>query len=269
MARCDLSVVIPAYNERDRLPPFLVQIREFFDHAGFDYNVIVVDDGSTDGSTDWLEEVSSNWKQLTVVTLPCNSGKGAAVRTGVLSANGKVILVTDADGATPISEVTHLLALIESGHDIACGSRLAGEKTRRSGLRRVSGIIFSWAVWVCSGVPIRDTQCGFKIFCGDVAQQLFGLSQENGFLFDVEILLLAHLQGFRLGETQVEWTEIPGSKVRLVRDGIRMLHQLFGLRSRAIRLLAICPRMCYSQSHRDELASIAPNVLSTSGPPEL
>ncbi|MCI0683392.1 MAG: glycosyltransferase family 2 protein [Gemmataceae bacterium] len=230
-----LTLVIPAFNEVRRLPPYLESVREYADGAwaAGGYAVIVVDDGSTDGLREALAEWIHSWPELHVVRHGSNGGKGAALRTGALTAQGDVILLADGDGATPIEEQAKLRRAIEAGADIAIGSRrLMAEGIERSWSRNLTGACFAWVVRRMFGLTIRDTQCGFKMFRRDVAQRLFAMCREDGFLIDVEFLLHAQRLGYQIAEAPVAWRDVPGSKVRLVRDGWRMLTGLWRLRRR-------------------------------------
>ena len=172
-----VSVVIPAYNEEQRLPPYLESIRQHFDSdlAGC-YEVIVVDDGSSDGMADDLKQRAEEFPQLRIVEHAQNRGKGAAVRTGVLAARGRYVLFADADGATPIEEEGRLRSQLRSDADIAIGSRrvVSTEVERnRNPLRGVVGKSFAGLARLLLGLSIRDTQCGFKMFRHEVAVKLF------------------------------------------------------------------------------------------------
>lgn len=238
-----LSVVIPAYNEADRLGPYLADIRT---HLGAtypaDYEVLVVDDGSRDGTAVLVERAMRGWRELRLLRHPGNRGKGAAVRTGVLASAGRRVLFADADGATPISEEWKLATALDRGAVVAAGSRaVAGPGVRRErNLRRaVASGVFGWAVRTCVGVGVRDTQCGFKMFDGAAGRDLFETGRETGYLFDVELFALAARAGYPVAEVPITWSEQPGSKVRLVRDSLRMLRDLWHLRGRLRALPAI------------------------------
>jgi dolichyl-phosphate beta-glucosyltransferase len=234
--KLELSIVIPAYNESRRLPPFLADVRRYCDDLGIHhYEIIVVDDGSTDGMGATLEELTGQWRQLVVLRHRDNQGKGAAVRTGLRACRGELLLVADADGSTPIAEESKLRAAIGEGADVAIGSRLLqGSRSgvQRHWLRAVSGLAFAWVVRSLFGMPLRDTQCGFKMFRRDVAEHLLRHCQEAGYLIDVELLAWANRLGYQLVEAPVTWREVSGSKVRPLRDGLRMLHGLLRLRRR-------------------------------------
>lgn len=214
-ARVRLSVVIPAYNEGARLPAFLDSVVAWCSTHEPDFEVIVVDDGSADETVKIAMQ-----RDVRVISHERNAGKGAAVRTGMLAARGELRLFADADGATAISE---LPALIEAGADVAVGSREGRhKKVESSAIRRFLGRWFNRAVRMGAVKGIRDTQCGFKLF-RPAAYGLFELAQEDGFAFDVELLLLAQNKGLGVKEVFVNWTEMPGSKVSLLRDGMKML----------------------------------------------
>ena len=230
----ELSLVIPAFNEGQRLPPLLHRVRPYLIRTyGTGYEVLVVDDGSWDDLGRRLGPLRAGWPELLCLRHTLNQGKGAAVRTGVLAARGRLILFSDADGATPFEEESHLRRTIEAGADVAVGSRLLpGPSVSRSRTwcRNLTGSAFSRLVRAVSGLPVRDTQCGFKMFRREVGQRLFRLCREPGYLFDIEVLALAWRLGYRIAEVPVRWNEMPGSKVRLLRDGWEMAWGLLRLR---------------------------------------
>jgi dolichyl-phosphate beta-glucosyltransferase len=231
-----MSLVIPAYNEAKRLPPYLTSVRSYLD-ATFPglYEVIVVDDGSRDDLPSILEQARQSWPELSVLGHPTNRGKGAAVRKGMLAANGHWLLFADADGATPIEEERELRRALEQGADIAVGSRMrmrTGSPADRVWLRELCSRLFSRVVRGFLGLSVRDSQCGFKMFRQETGRQLFGPCCEAGYLFDLEILARARDLGYRIAEIPVRWIDVAGSKVRLVRDGWRMVLGLWRLRRR-------------------------------------
>ena len=230
------SVVIPAFNEEARLPSFLPSVIEYFQNEfAKDYEIIVVDDGSTDGTMDWLKEQSKETSPLRVIGFAENRGKGAAVRMGVTAAVGDLILFCDADGATPIDEERRLRLAVDAGVDVAVGSRLISSPdtaVQRAFARRLTGRLFASVAGFILHPPVRDTQCGFKLFRGDVGRRIAGLATEDGYLFDLEWLCVAQRTGCKVAEVPVNWTEKPGSKLRMGRDGLRVFTSLWRLRRR-------------------------------------
>jgi dolichyl-phosphate beta-glucosyltransferase len=229
-----LSLVIPAFNESRRLPLYLPLVRRHLQAAyPGAYEVIVVNDGSQDGLGEFLSKCGASWPALVVASHPRNLGKGAAIRSGVLAARGQLVMFADADGASPIEEEARLRRAIEQGADIAAGSRLlpgVGLTRRRSWRRAGPGLLFAWWGSRSLALPVRDPQCGFKMFRREAACRLFALSRESGYTFDLEVLGLAQALGYRIAEVPVSWREVPGSKVRLVRDGWAMLCRTWALR---------------------------------------
>lgn len=239
--RLTVSVVIPAYNEQQRLPPYLESIREHFDHelAGC-YEVIVVDDGSSDGLVDELRKGADRFPQLRVICHPQNRGKGAAVRTGVLEAGGRFVLFADADGATPIEEECRLRARLLSDADIAIGSRQvasAGVQRNRHPVRNLVGKSFARLARRMFGLSVCDTQCGFKMFRRQVATELFPQLREEGYYFDLELLILADRCGYRVKEVPINWADQPGSRMSFARELGRMIGAF-----RRLRKLKSAPR---------------------------
>ncbi len=231
-----LTVVIPAFNEQDRLGPYLAEMRDYLDAAySTDYEVLVVDDGSRDGTASLVEDTAQVWSSLRLLRHRVNQGKGAAVRTGVMASSGRRVLFADADGATPIAEEWKLRAALDRGASIASGSRYLpgpGVTRERNWKRAFASGLFLRAVRAAVGVTVKDTQCGFKMFEGELGRELFSAGAETGYLFDLEVLALAARSGHEIAEVAVNWSEQPGSKVRLVRDSLKMLRDLWYLRGR-------------------------------------
>jgi len=227
------SVVVPAYNEEQRLPAYLREIITYFDDREEAYEVIVVDDGSHDKTVNVVERFQVAAPSVRLIKLMENRGKGYAVRTGMLEAKGALCLFADADGATPIRELERLERAIANGADIAIGSRTARDPTRTVQarmFRKISGSIFNIAVRSLGVTDITDTQCGFKLFRAPVARALFSTLQCDGFSFDVELLFLSQRWKYQIVEVPVHCTEQAGSKVRVVRDGLRMLYDVWMVR---------------------------------------
>jgi dolichyl-phosphate beta-glucosyltransferase len=231
-------VVIPAYNEAQRLPAYLSEVVAYFDGRGEPYEVIVVDDGSADETAARVLEAQAIHQAVTLHRLAENRGKGFAVRAGMRAARGDLRLMADADGATPIAEVKRLDTVIQAGADLAVGSRALPDPSVRREVhihRKLSGEIFNFFVRRMGVGDVTDTQCGFKLFRGTVAEALFGELETTGFGFDVELLMLARRRGYRVIEVAINWADQPGSKVAVLRDGPRMLAQVVRARVRLNR----------------------------------
>ena len=229
-----LSVVVPAYNEEARLGASLKRMWEYFQSQSYKFEILVVSDGSTDKTVQVVEEMSKDHSEIQLLTYSPNRGKGHAVRYGVLRANGEKILFCDADLATPIEEIENLLKKLDSGFDIAIGSRdVVGSQLikRQSWLREMGGKTFNKLVQLIAVPGIHDTQCGFKLFTRTSALTIFPRCQVDHFAFDVEVLYLAlKIFGLKVAEVPVRWAHQEGSKVRFARDAWRMLKTLFHIR---------------------------------------
>ncbi len=235
-----VSLVIPAYNEAQRLPAYLDDIRAYLDLCPRPAEVLVVDDGSRDGTAAYVRGVAAADPRVRLVQQPTNQGKGRAVERGVFEARGRYVLFTDADGATPIAELDKLLAAVGERAEIAIGSRRlvsAEARRERTGLRQLMGSVFYSVVNFLAVPGIRDTQCGFKLFRTDVARELFRDLNESGWAFDVELLYRAQLFGYGIAEVPVNWHEVAGSKVNPLKDALRMFLAIFRIRRRNAGLL--------------------------------
>ena len=232
------SIVIPAFNEARRLPPYLEEVAGFFDGRGEPYEVVVVDDGSTDGTAAVARAVAARHPAIRVLPLGCNRGKGAAVRAGMLSATGALRLFTDADGATPIAELKRLEPALAAGADVVIGSRVLVDPAvavRARPHRVAAGRVFNRLVALLGLGGVADSQCGFKLFTAAAAERLFRALQTDGFAFDVELLLRAHAAGCRIVEVAVNWADQEGSKVGVLTSGPGMLVQILRARRRVAR----------------------------------
>jgi dolichyl-phosphate beta-glucosyltransferase len=230
---CDLSVVIPAYNEADRLPPYLAAMAGTLQQTLERWEIIVVDDGSTDATAKIVEEFGRWNARVRLIRNATNLGKGGTVARGVLESNGRYVVFADADGATPAPEIRKLLAAMDAGAEIAIGSRSgvgAAAKSSRDSLRAMLGSAFYSLVNFLAVPGIRDTQCGFKGFRRDAAIRIFDDLTETGWAFDVELLYRAQLTGYAVTEVPVEWHEQEGSKLSPFRDAIRMAVAIFNIR---------------------------------------
>jgi dolichyl-phosphate beta-glucosyltransferase len=233
----ETTIVIAAYNEEERLPQTLKKIMAYLAARKLDAEVVVVDDGSTDNTAGLVRAMSPAMQGLRLISYPRNKGKGFALRTGVLSSLGKKVLVTDADLSTPIEELEILeRQLCEQSHHIAIGSRalpssdiIEAQPVWRRGMSQV----FNRMVKRLVIDDFKDTQCGFKLFAGDVARKLFERARVNRFAYDVEILALAKEHGYRIAEVPVTWKNSSASKVRPLVDSLQMLGDLVRIRIRS------------------------------------
>lgn len=228
-----LSIVVPAFNEERRLKNSLARLLRDVRRRFLDYEIIVVDDGSTDNTAEIVKEFASVDERVRLIRYKHNLGKGHAVRTGVLAARKEYILFCDADLSTPFREVRKLLRAIDAGADIAIGSR-ARKETRilkRQPLYRVlMGKTFNKIVRILAVSGINDTQCGFKCFKAAIAIDIFRDCQINGFSFDVEMLHIARKRGFSIEEVGVLWENDTQSKVHPVYHSLQMFKDLLMIR---------------------------------------
>jgi dolichyl-phosphate beta-glucosyltransferase len=222
-----LSVVIPAYNEEERLPPTLARIGQYLAEQSYESEIMVVDNASSDRTSEMARRAGAG-----VLAEP-RRGKGAAVRTGMLAAHGEYILFSDADLSTPIEEVERLLEALRGGDDIAIASRgLAESKlpVRQPWYRELVGRVGNVLVRLAAVHGIADTQCGFKLFPREVAHRLFGAQLMTGIAFDMEILFLAQRLGLRIAEVPVTWVDSPDTRISRVRDSLDALKDLARIR---------------------------------------
>jgi dolichyl-phosphate beta-glucosyltransferase len=253
-----LSVVVPAYNEASRIGPTLVRIAEHLGSTFGAYEIIVVDDGSTDDTPAVVRQLGCELAGVRLIRYGKNRGKGYAVRTGCLSSKGNLLLISDADLSTPIEEIEKLLAHIDSGSDMAIGSRGLRESdiiVRQSWHRERMGRAFNLLVRLLAIGNITDTQCGFKLMKGTVARDLFSRCLIDGFSFDVEMLFLAKKAGCKISETPVRWLNSPNSRVRLLRDPVNMFMELIMIRVNSFMgRYEPAPRICRYGALRNPVA---------------
>jgi dolichyl-phosphate beta-glucosyltransferase len=232
----ELSIIIPSYNEENRLPRGLEKIRDYFAErpGGLDaIEVLVVDDGSSDDTARIAQEWTERFPAWRVVSNGVNHGKGYSVRHGMLEARGRIALFTDTDLSSPIEESEKLLAAISAGNDFAIGSRAIDRSliaVRQARYRELAGIIFNGFVRLFTGLPFHDTQCGFKAFVREPSRIVFEQQRIEGFGFDPEILFIAKRRGLRGAEVPVRWAHDPATKVHVVRDSLRMFGNLITIR---------------------------------------
>jgi len=238
MSEPRLSIVIPAYNEALRIGDSLEKVRHYIESKPFPVELLVVDDGSTDPTVEIVSKALAAFPSGRLVRNDRNHGKGFSVRHGVLEARGELVLFTDSDLSTPIEEADKLLESIEtSGADAAIGSRALQREligVRQPWFREWAGRGFNLLVRVLTGLPFRDTQCGFKLFRRATARRAFELQRIEGFGFDPEILFLMERLGGHVVEIPVRWNDNPASKVRFLSDATRMFADLIALRWRAL-----------------------------------
>jgi glycosyltransferase involved in cell wall biosynthesis len=235
----DLSIVIPAFNEERRLPKTLDRIHAYLEERGWRAEVIVVDDGSTDGTAKLVEQFGQKYPEVRLVSNDRNRGKGFSVRHGMLEARGEIALFTDADLSAPIEEAQKLLGKIcENSCAGAIGSRAVDRsliEVHQPRFRELMGIVFNRAVRFITGVRFVDTQCGFKAFRREPTRIIFEQQRIEGFGFDPEILFLAQRHGLAVIEVPVRWVNDPASKIHVVSDSARMFLALLGVRWNALR----------------------------------
>jgi len=217
-----ISIIIPAYNEEKRLPTALRQVVEYLKRGNWPFaEILVVDDGSTDGTAQVAEQMRAGYPGLRVLRNPGNRGKGYAVRHGMLECRGEWALFTDADLSAPIAELETLWQAIErDGAHVAVGSRALDRRligVHQSWFRENAGRVFNLVMRLITGLPFHDTQCGFKLFGRSVAQEIFRRQRLDGFGFDVEVLYIARRLGCRVLEIPVRWNDVAGSTVSMAR----------------------------------------------------
>ena len=235
----DLSIIIPVFNEERRLPKTIERIHAYLNARPLRAEVIIVDDGSSDGTAHLVEGDRERFPWIRLLPNGRNRGKGFSVRHGMLEARGEITLFTDADLSTPIEEADKLLAALnEQGYDGAIGSRALDRSTievHESAFRELAGALFNRVVRCAAGLDFADTQCGFKAFRSGPARVLFEQQRIERFGFDPEILFLAKRHGLRVAEIPVRWSHDDASKVHVVADGSRMVWELLVMRWNALR----------------------------------
>lgn len=229
-----LSIVIPVYNEEKRILTTLFRIMNYLNRQPYPSEVVVVDDGSDDQSGEIVNSFIQSHSENNILLLTTrHQGKGAAVREGILKAQGDYILFSDADLSTPIEETEKFLPWLEKGYPIVIGSRNLPDsrvEIHQPWSREKIGKFFNWLIRYWLGMDFQDTQCGFKCFSKKVARQLFLEQKISHFGFDVEILYRAHKYGYQVKEVPIQWINSPDSRVRVFRDGFRMLKGLWQIR---------------------------------------
>ena len=228
-----LSVVVPCYNEQDRLPATVVAIKRYMSERGLEYELILSDDGSRDGTASAIAHAMDGADHVRAARLPENRGKGRALAEGVAMSRGDRVLLTDADLSTPIEELPKLEARLDAGAGVAIGSRsIKGSQIVISQpvYRVLMGKTFNLIVQTLLLPGLWDTQCGFKLFRGQVARELFGCLSTDGFAYDVEVLYRARRSGWEVSEVPVRWINSNTSRVQAVRHSSEMLIDVLRIR---------------------------------------
>ena len=231
------SIVIPAYNERARILATLQSVVSTVRARGWVAEVIVVNDGSSDETARLVLDFAKTAPEVRLIENPRNCGKGYSVRSGLLHAQGEIVMFTDADLSAPMEEADRLFAAIAGGADIAIGSRWleTRRQTHRQPLyRQIFGRCFNALTRMVMRLPYADTQCGFKAFTRDAAQTIFQLQTIERWGFDPEILFIARKRGFRVQEVPVSWAHDARSRMSYLRDGLQMLKELAIVRWNAL-----------------------------------
>jgi glycosyltransferase involved in cell wall biosynthesis len=238
MARPRYSIVVPAYNERARIGQTLDQLLQYLRAQSWSAEILVVDDGSRDETFSFVSQMAEENPELRIIQNPGNQGKGYAVRNGMLNARGEILLFTDADLSSPISEAPRLFAALEKGADVAIGSRwldpslqFQRQSFQRQALSRIYNLFLRTVLWF----PYRDTQCGFKAFTRRAAEMIFPQQRITRWGFDPEIIFLAHRMGLKIAEVPVRWGHDDRSKISPLRDGLRMAADTMRIRWHAIK----------------------------------
>jgi dolichyl-phosphate beta-glucosyltransferase len=233
-----VSIVIPAYNEEARLPLTLEKVSAYLRQKDFSFaEVVVVDDGSQDGTAALVERKHRDHPLIRLLRNPGNRGKGYSVRNGALESRGEWILSTDADLSAPIEELDKLFDAVDHADaQVAIGSRALDRSlvgVHQSAVREMSGRAFNVVMRGITGLPFRDTQCGFKLFRADAARAIFSRQRLDGFSFDVEDLVIAKVLGLPAIEVPVVWNNVEGTKVSTL-AGAASFAALIGIRWRAL-----------------------------------
>lgn len=229
-----LSVIIPAFNEETRLKNTVEKISQYLKNKHENCEMIIVDDGSTDATFSSASNFPEGFPFETIVLRnETNKGKGFSVRKGILASKGEYVVFSDADMSTPIEEMEKLIDYIREGYDIVIGSRAKDESdvvVPQAWYRRTMGKTFNFLAKLVLLEDFNDTQCGFKIFKGDIAREIASDMKINGFCFDVEMLYLAVKKGYKIKEVGVTWNNSPDTKVKVISSSLNMFFDLFRIK---------------------------------------
>lgn len=228
-----LTLILPAYNEASRIAATIRAAQEYLDSLNEPWELIVVDDGSSDGTLDSIRSCGDQSSRLRVITYHPNRGKGYAVRQGVLASQGRFVAFSDVDMSAPLTEFAKLFKALEDGYDVAIGSRAAkgAELEKHQPLyRELGGKSLNLVIRLLAVHGIHDTQCGFKLFRGDLARRIFGMCFVNRWGFDVEVLYLARRMGCEIAEIGVKWSHGEDSKLRPFRAALGVIRDIIRMR---------------------------------------
>lgn len=229
--------MIPAYNEAARIENALTRVLECIEKQGWDAEILVVDDGSTDTTPQIVHRWMERYPRLHLIQNNGNRGKGYSVRNGLLQAAGEIVMFTDADLSAPMEEAERLFAAIADGADVAIGSRWldkARQTIHQPLYRRFFGRCFNWVTRMVMGLPFKDTQCGFKAFRRQAAQVIFRLQRIERWGFDPEILFIARKLGYDIREVPVTWGHDERSRMSYLKDGMKMLEEMAIIRGNSL-----------------------------------
>ena len=229
----DITAILPVFNEERRILFTLKQLEQFNNGRPNPVKFTVVDDGSTDKTFLIVKDFADTRPWINLLKLPDNKGKGAAIKEGVTKADGKFIFFMDADLPVPLDTITEAILILESGADLVLGSRTHPQSRilNQTPSRRIISRIGNMLIRISTGLPFSDTQCGFKGFTRTAAKELFSRLKTDGYMFDVEILVMASKAGFRIREIPVQWSHVPDGSFNPLTDSIKMLRELYRIGS--------------------------------------
>jgi dolichyl-phosphate beta-glucosyltransferase len=233
-----LTLIVPVFNEEQRVELAVPKLFRYLEDQFGKWEVLYVDDGSTDNTYQLLKRIQTEHPALRVMQSKKNSGKGNAIRLGMKEARGDFVMFSDADFSTPIEEAGKLLEALLKSYDIAIGSRgldLSNIEIRQSWIRENMGKIFNRIIRAILPLKIHDTQCGFKMFRKESLAVIIPRMQMDGFAFDVEMLMIGQIHGMRIAEIPVTWRNAKGSKVHPIRSSLQMLRDVIAIRRRLKR----------------------------------
>ncbi len=231
-----LSIILPAHNEERRLPRTLEEVKGFVEAQSYPVEVVLVENGSQDRTLELAQQFAAQVPFLKVIHEE-RPGKGLAVRTGILAAKGEYRIFCDVDFSMPVTEINRFVPPAQPDCQVAIGSREAPGAVRYNEpyYRHLSGRVFNTLVRWLALPGLQDSQCGFKCFRGDIADEIFPLQTNTGWAFDVEVLFVARQRGYRIVEVPVPWYFNPESKVRMLRDSWRMVRDLILIRINSLQ----------------------------------